>query len=265
MKFCIALYNLHLSDNVPPTPEENKRLIHTIWLNYTLPQPVLGNQQTAEKLKKKPVFFVTPGYLFFKVKDIKGYSFHISLEDFNYLPPDIDCPDIDWWERDYPSFLEEYAHLRSFIDGYLKGQFRTKDRVWLDRALQFFTTKLVDDYGNGFTAPLEQMDAPFPTLNGKRMSDMVKTIDITYVKAKLCPNLHQMTANAILLFPAYLEIVETLEENREIRRCQAPQTQKTPACQNIFRPQAKGKKQKYCSTECANRARRREYYLKKRK
>lgn len=257
MKYFIALYNLHLTGDVPPTPEEQQRFIHTVWLNYELPPPVIGFQQkyailsfenlkpTFKVVSEKPEGYAAPGYL---LPTASGDYFRIAPDKFGY-----DSSKIDWWEKDYPSFLEEYAHLRSFVDGYLEGKFKTKDRAWLDRALKCFTTRLVQDFGDT-AAPLLQMDAPSPTLNGKKMSEVVKEIDITNVKAKLSPNFHQMTANTILLIPAYLEIIQLLEEKTTLSRCKAYKTPKTPACQNILIQSGKqGPQQQYCSERCRKR------------
>jgi len=251
MKYCIALYNLHLTGNVPPTPEEKQHLIRTVWLNYEMPPAFLGEQPkyalpTAEELKivsEKPEGYTAPGYL---LPTVENRLFSISAEDLNYYPPDV-----DWWQEGYDAFLNEYAHLTSFVDGYLEEKLRLKDREWLDRALQSFTTKLVGDYGDDFVAPLDQLDAPFPLLNGKKMSDVVKEIDIAHVKAKLCPNFHQMTANTIILIPAYLEFIQLLDEKPTLYRCNAYKTPKTPACQNVFVQSGKqGPQQQYCSSTC---------------
>ena len=239
--YFIKLYNLDLSLNIPPTPKEKQRLIRTVWLNYEMPPAVLGNQPkyaipsvkdrklTFKVVSEKPEGYAAPGYL---LPTARGDYFSIAPDKFGYYSSKI-----DWWEEDYPSFLEENDHLRSFVDGYLEGKFKTKDRAWLDRALQCFTTRLVQDFGD-IASPLLQMDAPFPTINGKKMSEVVNEIDITYVKAKLCPDFQQMTANAIILIPAYIEFTQLLEEKPKLRRCAYKD------CNNIFHVTHQSRK--YC-------------------
>jgi len=105
--FFIELYNLHLSGNIPPT-EEKKRTLTELFRT--------SHQQYS--------FFV---------------SSHQSLP-IVYSPTKRDLV-LDW-EKDYPSFLREYTHLRSFLDSYLEGTFQENNKRWFENMIQQFDWNL---------------------------------------------------------------------------------------------------------------------------
>lgn len=162
--------------------------------------------------------------------------------------------DTDWFKsKDFLDFMFDYFCFQKLIDGYLKGKISTWTLEWLQEKIQKYRYSLQIWKDNELVKPVTLDDEiSVDSLNFKRWGIHIK--DLSY----------GLDLN-IFLANIHLQVAKTLEEKRKIGQCKAPKTQKTPACQNIFRPQAKGKKQKYCSTECANRARRREYYLKHRK
>ncbi len=160
--------------------------------------------------------------------------------------------DIDWFEsKDFLDFMFDYFSFKKLIDGYLKGKISTWTLEWLQEKIQKYQYSLQIWKDNELVKPITLDDEiSVDSLNFKRWGIHIEGLPYGLGLNIFLANIH-------------LQVAQTLEEKREIRRCQAPKTQKTSACQNIFIPQAKGKEQRYCSKKCANRARRREYYLKK--
>ncbi|MHC4533478.1 MAG: CGNR zinc finger domain-containing protein [Planctomycetota bacterium] len=168
-----------------------------------------------------------------------------SMEDYKYTH------DIDWYEsKDFLDFMFDYFCFRNLIDGYLEGKIQTWTLEWLQEKIQNYRYSLLiyKDNEQVRTTTLGD-EIVIDSLNFKSQGIQIKGLPYGLGLAIFSANIHS-------------QVVQTLEEKREIKRCQAPETQKTPACQNMFIPLAMGKEQKYCSTKCANRARRLKYYSK---
>jgi hypothetical protein len=258
--FFVELYNLHLSGQIPPTPEEKRKLTETILTNHKLSYLIIASERKGFYTfhqESEPTITQDLGGMGLPTN--RGVYFYIGqIEETNHFQVGYCSSTLDWWKEDYPAFLKEYTHLRSFVDGYLKGTFHQSDQMWLRKALQLFTLEPI--YGGKLSDS---------TFEFKDETGRIKQITIGIV-----PNTSQimadfsgapLSANEIILLPIYSELIELIVTKPTIKRCQAPKTLKTHACQNIFLPYQKGKEQLYCSQKCANRVRRREYYRKRRK
>jgi len=240
--FLIALYNIHLPTEIPPPNEVKQKLTKTIWKhNKSFWRPVMG-----DKIEKKEISIPWPDKSSGRVMTIADErNFEIRPD---YL--DYQSSDVDWWLSDYPSFLEEYNRLRSFVDDYIEGKFNTPNYVWLNEALARFPYELYRDLDNRYQISFVELEACF---SGK-MSDKVKEIDINRVNIGFCFNHSKMTANEVLLAPAYIEIIDLLKTKPLIERCIAYKTSRKDACQNIFIAQRKkGPTQQFCSATCRRR------------
>lgn len=264
--YFVQLYNLHLSGEIPPSTTEQRKLSGVVYKHYDfLPTVVNPPSLILEDDKKQRA----TGY--FTEIDEKT-AFGITPDDLQYVEyqPDFlfrvyapgESPfyrsSRNWWEEDYRTFLDEYQHLRSLLDGYIEQKIKMSDLIWLDGVAELNINYGLVRYSQ--EPPQMKRDFPIPIQGEKEDGE----VDLRFwtVKSKPRPNPKRSEPHALILFNAYLELISLLEQELTLRRCQAPNTQKSSACKNIFIPQAKGKEQKYCSKKCADRARRREYYLK---
>jgi hypothetical protein len=55
------------------------------------------------------------------------YFYIGQIEETNHFQVGYCSSTLDWWKEDYPAFLKEYTHLRSFVDGYFWGTFQQSD------------------------------------------------------------------------------------------------------------------------------------------
>lgn len=115
--FLIALYNLHLPTEIPPPNEVKQKLTETVFRYYRISPGVIREPSA------------TPNYN----GDFRPIDYRIPIADGREVTIAKDClgyqpSDVDWWETDYPSFLKEYAHIRSFLDSYLEGKFKNLRR-----------------------------------------------------------------------------------------------------------------------------------------
>lgn len=201
--FFINLYNLPLSGQIPPTPEEKQKLTKLIRDSHERYIPPISTHQSL------PIIY----------SPVRTFPFEYRE---------------NWWKKDYPSFFKEYLHLKDFLQGYLTGKLEEYNLTWFQQALRLF-----------------RLDFSFEEKENKTQFSL--RIDMA-----------SESQNEFLGL-AYGEIVSMIIGKKIIKYCQAPETQKSPACSNLFLPAVVGKGQRFCSIKCANRARRRAYYLKKRK
>ncbi|MBC8229500.1 hypothetical protein H8E77_08135 [bacterium] len=239
--FLIDLYNIHLPDE--PLREVKQNLTKTIWKHHKL----LGVQVIGDKLEKKEMSIPW-------ADKVPGLGMTIADERNFEIKPDYlgyQSSDVDWWLSDYPSLLEEYNRLRSFVDDYIEGKFNTKNHVWLNEALTRFPYGLTINFDSRFQISLvEFVEACY---NGEK-SDKIMEIDINRVNIGFCFNHSKMTANEVILAPAYIEIIDLLRTKPLIERCIAYKTPRKDACQNIFIAQRKkGPTQQFCSATCRRR------------
>jgi hypothetical protein len=255
--YFIALYNLHLSLNVPPTPYEKQSLIRTVYLNYSIPPVPIGNQERdrVSPLERFIVLPVDPKYpapprYFFKIDEEDNFDeednyFAISEEDLNYHPPDV-----DWWQKDYAVFLDEYRNLRSFLDGYIENKIGLADLLWLNQALETM--------GPGLVYLKKRKNFPISQLDFYNKEEFFNKPFLSFSTSELSvcllPLIKKFTPNVVILFQAYLELMSLLENKPVIRRCTAYQTTRIPPCQNIFiASSTSGPIRKFCSDKCRRR------------
>ena len=263
--YFVELYNLDLSGEIPPSATERRKLSSVVYNHYDfrptvvdLPLlPIEGKKQRGSGyigIDEKTAFGITPD-------DLQYVEHQPDFLDRSYAPGESPFyrSSRNWWEEDYRTFLDEYQHLRSLLNGYIEKEIKMSDLLWLDRVLANNINYGLMRYSR--RPPQTMRDDPIPVRGGNPDGQ----VDLRFwtVKSKPRPNLNRLEPHALILFNAYLELISLLEKELTLRRCKAPKTQKSSACQNIFMPQAKGKEQQYCSKKCAGRARRREYYLKK--
>lgn len=242
--FLIALYNLHLPTEIPPPNEVKQNLTKTIWKHH---KPIL-QQVMGDKLEKKEISIpwldkVSVGRVMI-IADER--SFEIKTDYLGYQSSDV-----DWWVSDYPSFLEEYNRLRSFVDDYRERKFNTQNHVWLNEALTRFPYELSIDFDSRFQMSLvELVEARY----SREKSDKIMEIDINRVNIGFCFNRSKMTANEVILAPAYIEIIDLLKTKPLIERCIAKNTSRKDACRNIFIASKKqGQPRQFCSDKCRKR------------
>ena len=263
--YFVELYNLRLSGEIPPSTTERRKLSSVVYKHYdfrptvvTMPSTILGDDKKQQ----------APGYF---IGIDEKTSFGITPDDLQYVEhqPDFlfrsygpgESPfyrsSRNWWEEDYRTFLDEYQHLRSLLNGYIEQEIKMSDLLWLDEVLANNINYGLMRYSQ--RPPQTMRDDPIPIQGGNPESK----VDLRFwtVKSKPRPT-KRLEPHALILFNAYSELISLLEQKLTLRRCQAPETQKTLVCPNIFMPLAVGKEQKYCSTKCANRARRHDYYLR---
>lgn len=260
--FFIELYNLHLSGKIPPTPEEKQKLNEIIPTHHKLPCLTIAPEKKGlYTFRKEDNPTITQDIRGMGLPTNRGVDFYIgqmSEEETNRFGYCCSST-LDWWKEDYPAFLKEYTHLRSFADGYLEGTFHRSEQMWLRKALQRFTLELI------YSSKLSDSAFEFKDETGKITSITIGIVPNTYQITADLIGTSNISANEIILLPAYSELIELVVTKPTIKRCQAPETQKTPKCQNIFIPYEKGKEQLYCSSKCTNRVRRRKYYKKHKK
>jgi hypothetical protein len=224
--FLIAFYNLHLPTEIPPPNEVKQKLTETIFRYYRISPGVIGEQNATQNY----------------IGDFRPIAYHIPIADgrrvtiakdyLGYQQPS----DVDWWACDYPSFLEEYAHLRSFLDDYLTGKFKIKNRAWLDRVSTNVAYILTIELDKKHVAPLAVLDTPDPS----------REIDINRIKMNVWVDSSKRTANAGILERAYREIIDLIRTKTvHFGKC------KRNGCNNIF---LKSRRRKYCSDECSYEA-----------
>jgi hypothetical protein len=207
--FFIELYNLNPSGQIPPSPEEKQKLTKLIRVSHERYSLFISAHQSL------PIIYYPQRNFAFDWRD-------------------------DWWEKDYPAFLEEYSNLRRFIDDYLAGRFSAESQTWFRQMLQLLRTELDCSFQDN-------------KIQFSLIGSMASTGGFSTQITKETKNILGLT---------YWEIIDLLRGGKTVNRCQAPKTQKTPACQNIFVPSTVGKKQRFCSIRCANRVRRLDYYQK---
>ena len=222
--FLIALYNLHLPTEIPPPNEVKQKLTETIFRYYRIgPGVIKEPYATQGYYNLSPINYLIP------IAD--GREVIVAKDFLGYQPSDV-----DWWETDYPSFLEEYAHIRSFLDSYLEGKFKANNSAWLDRVSTNFAYKFTIALDKDHEAPLAVLDTPDPS----------REIDINRVKMNLWVDESKRTANARILERAYREIIDLIRTKTvHFGKC------KRNGCNNIF---LKSRRRKYCSDECSYEA-----------
>jgi hypothetical protein len=253
--FFIALYNLHLPNEIPPSNEVKQRLTKTVWKYYRIiPPSVISIREQS----------VTPNYN----DNHKPIAYHRFPVDEggnkigrgitiakNYLGDELSNDELikllevdfyeslnnNWWKTDYPSFLEEYTRLRSFIDDYLDGKFKIENCEWVNEVSKIFEYKLTiaSEIAKKVVieTPLMIPDTP------KHHEE----IDINRVNIRLFPRFSYTNANAAILEPAYYEIIDLIRIKSSLKRCECRR------CDNIFDlPQKKGMPRRFCSDKCRN-------------
>jgi len=165
----------------------------------------------------------------------------------------------DWVNSEgFLDFMLDYYCFRKLIDEYLIGQFRVWTLEWFREYLHQFRYDLEIYRGNESINSLIFIDIiDFDeelSINSLKFNRQGSYIDKTPYKMPYGWLL------GYLLSYIYPQVEELLEDRTELKRCQAPKTQRTLKCQNIFIPQKRGKKQEYCSIKCGNRTRRHKYY-----
>lgn len=227
--YFIALYNLHLAEKIPPSPEDKEKLVATVYryfdslpLNTMIPQKIT---QTGEKSYRQ---------LF-----DDGSSLEITKADLVYSHPQ----EKDWWTEKYQIFFKEYTQLRNLINGYIDGKIKLCYLLWLDDRLEKINTGLVWRQGTSFQ--IIQM---------KKYEDEEIFLLPSWIKPQQRAFLQQWNSITTLFFPAYLELIGVFAKELLIQRCIAYQTTRTPACRNIFILSGKqGPEQQFCSDRCRRR------------
>lgn len=215
--FLIALYNLHLPTEIPPPNEVKQKLTETVFRHYRISPGVIREPYATQGYNLSPIDYRIP------IAD--GREVTIAKDFLGYQPSDV-----DWWETDYPSFLEEYFHIRSFLDSYLEGKFKINNRAWLDRVSTNFAYIFTIEFDKKHVAPLAVLDTPDPS----------REIDINRVKMNLWVDYSKRTANAGILERAYREIIDLIRTKTvHFGKC------KRNGCNNIF---LKSGNRKYCDT-----------------
>jgi hypothetical protein len=115
--FFIELYNLHLSGQIPPTPEEKQKLTEIFCTNRDKYSCRISAYPYLPIVYRKPSL---------------PYLFHDAL----------------WWEKKYPDFLNEYTHLVTFLKAYVKRDlvFCKNAQSWLEDVLHIFKWDLSIDF-----------------------------------------------------------------------------------------------------------------------
>lgn len=270
----VDFYNLHLrSDlgiNNPPNEEERQRII-TFFGTYA---PNVVRKLTDQRKQQIQDFFCCD----LTEKMAKEVLQNKDQEDINSLV--LECNinlinkeklvkttqlfdafttlegyevrnRISWFESyGFENFAVEYHRIKELIDKHLDDDkcVPTADRDWLQSRINMY---LNADLDYRMIVYLED----YLALNSQ---DNLKAFFNKHLTKILQFGLHLRE-----IFPSiHKKAMSVLKKELTLRYCNAQKTQKSSACKNIFMPQAKGKKQQYCSKKCANRARRREYYLK---
>ncbi len=249
--YFFQLYNLHLSGEIPPTQVEKQALAKVVYwhCNFNPLAPSDGNS------------YPPTGAISVRDGDSQVALFQITQDNLQYCHPNDTSkePLKDWWQEDYQSFINEYKHLRAFVDGYIEGEIQRTDLEWLDEAIGNITRKLYYFYNAEPKIPLP-VGPFFSTIPVGKKFNLKHFTFFTNPKYSAL-----QTPTKKMFSKVYLELTDILENPQTIRQCKAPKTQKSSACQNIFIPYEKGKEQLYCSPKCTNRVRRRKYYKKHQK
>ncbi len=221
--FLIDLYNIHLPTEIPPPNEVKQKLTETVFRHYRISPGVIREPYATQGYNLSPIDYRIP------IAD--GREVKIAKDFLGYQPSDV-----DWWETDYPSFLEEYFHIRSFLDSYLEGKFKANNSAWLDRVSKNLAYIFTIEFDKKHVAPLVVLDTPDPS----------REIDINRVKMNLWVDSSKRTANAGILERAYREIIDLIRTKTvHFGKC------KRNGCNNIF---LKSGRRKYCSDECSSEA-----------
>ena len=236
--FFVELYNFHLSEKIPPLEEEKQKLTETILAHHTVPSLTLKHSTresfTFEMREDKTVRKKDSEILGGAYPTKRGVYFGIGFGGSERYPEFGYCsPTLDWWKIDYPSFLEEYTRLRSFVDGYLERKLDKDDQAWFRKVLRLFTLEVTYSGSHKLTSTSLEFEPEI----GKK----------DFLTLGIFPNTPDMTANELILAPAYLELIELFGDNI-IERCTES------GCNNIFYPIPGGKEQRYCSNACKQRA-----------
>ncbi len=122
--YFVQLYNLHLSGEIPPTPVEKQALAKVVYwhCNFNPLAPSDGNS------------YPPTGAISVRNGDSQVALFKITQDNLQYCHPEYPAtpydtskePLKDWWQEDYQSFINEYKHLRAFVDGYIEGEIQQK-------------------------------------------------------------------------------------------------------------------------------------------
>ena len=145
----------------------------------------------------------------------------------------------------------DYYCLRQLIDGYLSNQIPTWTLAWFQNQ--------INKYKKSFQICIE--GKPIDYLATKQVAFSPKGYEFKENALFIGDLMYSLDLGEVF-GKIHLEIMDLLKEQKDLKRCQAPKTQKSPACKNIFIPYEKGKEQLYCSPRCTNRARRLKYYSK---
>ena len=166
--FFMNLYNLHLSGKIPPLEEEKRVLTKNLSTYNDYPLRI-SSRQNFTIVYRKPLD--------------RYYS-------------------VNWWEKEFPHFAKEYTHLRSFVDGYLKGYFSETNQTWFREQLKLFDWDLSMSLSG----------------DGEANLTMIMT----------CPNESTMTENECIFALACWELVDLFRTRKTIRSCADKN------CDNIF-------------------------------
>jgi len=198
-------------------------------------------------------------------------NFYLSLNPLedSHIPTTIELD----FDTEYQDFYAEYTAMRRFIDEWIENKVSADSIRWLNIHLRNIVHEMGVTFAeNGTIFSISQVcpDENFiKEAYPEEAEMMTKAIrEMRFIPTQLDfiqrPILKLSNIESIF-FQIAVELQRLIEAQKELRRCQALQTQRTPKCQNIFIPRAEGKKQIYCSPKCRARMRRREQYKRERK
>lgn len=155
----------------------------------------------------------------------------------------------NWFEsKFFWDFMFDYCCFRQLVGSYINNQMPTWTLAWLQEQLKQYQKSFQIWKGSKLISHLTTRQ------------DKISPKDYKFIESASAEKFMYALDLGEVLSKIYLEIMDLLKEKKDLRQCQAPQTQKTKKCQNIFAPQPKGKEHRYCSTKCSGRVRRRKYY-----
>jgi len=232
--YFVQLYNLHLSGEIPPTQAEKQALAETVYWHYNFNDlaPLDGN------------IYPSTGNINVRDGDSQLAPFSITQDNLQYCHPKYTATLLkdtskktlkDWWQEDYQSFLNEYKHLRSFVDGYLESEIHRSDVKWLNIAIDNIGREL-------YFFRNAEPKLILPAIPYYSFIPTGKKFNLKHFTFKSYPKYPVLqTPTKKMFMRVYLELTDLLENSQNIRRCEHKD------CNNIF--YVNHQSRKYCFGE----------------
>ena len=262
--YLVSLYNLDLSTG-RFSPEDKKRLSEIVYLFFGgFPTNSLDQayddgetQLAASAYLGDNGFYIQP--------DMVGQLAYCDEKGI-YEPG----TDIWWGSDDFINFQNNYQHLRgcieSCIEGDNYGRFDQSDMEWLDKKVRLIRYTVCFSLANDNPLSPARIGRTTPQVR-RHLISLRQIIDDSEELENYIPVITfavepDLPPSDLILYQAYLEIIDVINKRQPFGRCKAEATPRHPACQNIFlHTKRRGRHNDYCSTRC----RKRYYKAKERK